>query len=168
MLSACNGRISLAAHALLFVHYNTCRPILKLMSESRWNDRKCSLCGALAHYRTEMYRSYRPVPELEFLCRSCRESTELPDETIVMTTNCAEPDCTRTAQGRIELLGETGEISEIHYLCAEHAWRWRQSMGAEREMTALPLGLRGRQHGRPRSYLRDEGAPWGDESDKVN
>ena len=151
-----------------FAHYNPCRPILKLMNESRWNDRKCSLCGALAHYRTEMYRSQRPVPRLEFLCRPCKESVDLPAETIVSTTNCAEPDCTRTAQRRVELLGEAGEASEVHYLCAEHAWRWRQDMGAEREMTALFLGPKGRKHGRPRRYLRDEGALWGDESDKVN
>ena len=141
---------------------------LKLMNEFHWNDRKCSLCGALAHYRTEMYRWHRPVPGLEFFCRPCKQSTELPAETIVMTTTCAEPGCTKTAKGRVELLGEAGEVSEVHYLCAEHAWRWRQSMGAEREMIALSLGLKGRQHGRPRRYLRDEGALWGDESDKVN
>ena len=138
------------------------------MNESCWNDRKCSLCGILAHYRTEMYRWHRPVPGLEFLCPPCKESTELPAETNVTTTNCAEPDCTRTAQGRVELLGEAGEVSEIHYLCPEHGWRWRQSMGAEREMTALSLGLKGQKLGRPRRYLRDEGALWGDESDKVN
>jgi hypothetical protein len=138
------------------------------MNESCWNDRKCSLCGALAHYRTEMYRSQRPVHGLEFLCRLCKESTELPAETNVTTTNCAEPDCTRTAQGRVELLGEAGEVSEIHYLCPEHGWRWRQSIGAEREMTALSLGIKGQKLGRPRRYLRDEGALWGDESDKVN
>ncbi len=145
------------------------------MNDSRWNDRICSKCGALAHCRTDMYlQDGIPVPGLEYLCKPCLESTALPPKTAILVTRCAEPACGKMANGRFELLshlGEEGEISETHYLCAEHGWRWRQSLGSEWEMTCQSVSVNAHEHFQePKRFFRDDlqGAFWGEESDKVN
>jgi len=145
------------------------------MNNSRWNDRKCSKCEALAHCRTDRYLEDRvPVPGLEYLCKACLETTVLPPNTAIIVTNCAEPDCIRMAAGRFELLpplGEEVEIAETHYLCAEHGWRWRQSLGSEWEMTCQSISANAREHFQEtKRFLRDDlqGAFWGEESNKVN
>jgi hypothetical protein len=145
------------------------------MSEQRWNDFICSKCGALAHCRTDMYlQGGVPAPGLEYLCKACLETTELPPNTAILVTRCAEPNCGRMANGRFELsssLPDEGEIPEVHYLCAEHAWRWRQSLGSEWEMTCQSLSPNGQEHfDQPRTFARDDlrGAVWGEASDRVN
>jgi len=115
-----------------------------------------------------------PVPGLEYLCKPCLESTALPPKTAILVTRCAEPACGKMANGRFELLshlGEEGEISETHYLCAEHGWRWRQSLGSEWEMTCQSVSVNAHEHFQePKRFFRDDlqGAFWGEESDKVN
>jgi hypothetical protein len=145
------------------------------MAELRWHDRRCTKCGAVAHCRTDMYlQNGIPAPGLEYLCKACLESTALPSKTALIVTNCAEPGCGFMAGGRFELtksLPEHGEIPEVHYLCAEHAWRWRQSLGAEWEMTLQSLSPNGQEHfEQPRPFQRDDlrGAFWGDTTDKVS
>jgi hypothetical protein len=144
------------------------------MNDSRWNDRKCSNCGALAHCRTDMYlQDSIAAPGLEYLCKVCLESTVLPPGTTILVTDCSEPACVRMADGRFELLSSLGEgeIVETHYLCAEHGWRWRQSLGSECEMTQQSISANAREHFQePKRFLRDDlqGAFWGEESDKVN
>ena len=120
-----------------------------------------------------MYLQGIPAPGLEYLCKICLDSTNLPHKTAIMVTRCAERGCERSAGGRIELLtslGEEGEIIESHYLCAEHAWRWRQSLGAEWEMLCQSVSVNAQEIGSPRRFLRDDlqGAFWGEESDNVN
>jgi hypothetical protein len=140
------------------------------MNHTIWNDTKCSLCGGLAHYRSQMYLQHKPVPGLEFLCRTCKEAIELPANTIVLPTNCAAPDERQhTINGRFHLLGDSGEIVETHYLCAEHAWRWRQELGPEFEMSAQSISFTGHEQGTMRRFLRDDmrGAFLGDESQEV-
>jgi hypothetical protein len=86
------------------------------MVESCWNDRKCSKCRALAHYRTDMYLKRMPAPGLEYLCKICLETSEVPPKTALIVTNCAEPGCPLMAHGRLEALSslpEQGEIPEI-------------------------------------------------------
>jgi hypothetical protein len=78
------------------------------------------------------------------------------------------------AGGRFEMtssLPEPGEVPETHYLCAEHAWRWRQSLGPEWEMRFQSLSPNGQEHfDQPLPFQRDDlrGALWGDTSDKVS
>jgi hypothetical protein len=114
-----------------------------------------------------------PALSLEYLCKACLEATVLPSRTTIIVTDCAAPACVRTADGRFELLSslEEGEIAETHYLCAEHGWRWRQSLSSEYEMTQQSISANAREHFQePKRFLRDDlqGALWGEESDKVN
>jgi len=158
---------------------NTCwaasRTFEITMTSSRWNDRLCSKCGALAHCRTDMYMQDRaPAPGLEYLCKTCMKSTPLPPRTALIVVSCAEPNCKHMAGGWFQLwpsLRSGDEIPEVHYLCAEHAWRWRKSLGPEWDMLYQSLSPNGDEHfDEPRPFQRDDlaGAFWGDESDKVN
>lgn len=143
-------------------------------SESRWDDRKCSLCGALAHCQTLMYlQNDIPAPGMEYLCRACKESVSLPPRTSIIVTRCAEPSCGMMAGGRFEaapVLREEGDSAEVHYFCGEHGWRWRQSLGPEWEMTVQSVSANARENGAPQRLLRDDlqGAVWLDESQGIN
>src|SRR5258705_5831393 len=127
-------------------------------NQAQWIDTKCSLCGNLAHYRTYMYLSQsrdKYAPGMEFLCKSCKESVELPTKTVLLPTSCAAPHgWPRTINGRIELLGDDGSVVETHYLCSEHAWRWREGLGPEFEMTVQSISFNGQEQGIPRRFLR--------------
>ena len=139
-----------------------------------WNDRKCSLCDALAQGQTLMYlQDNIPAPGMEYLCRECMESALLPPRTSIVITRCAEPSCGRGAGGRFEavpVLREENQPAEVHYLCGEHGWRWRQSLGPEWEMTIQSISVNARAHSEPHRFLRDDlqGAVWLDESEKIN
>jgi len=131
------------------------------MAESRWNDKKCSLCDELASCQTEMYlQNSEPVPGMEYLCKECRGKSSLPPNTAIIVTDCAEPDCGLMAVGWFEatqLLSEKSEPGERHYLCAEHAWRWRQSLGEEWEINCQSLEPNGQEtFSEPQKMPRDD------------
>jgi hypothetical protein len=135
------------------------------MSTARWNDKHCALCGNLAQYRTVMYLEHRGAPGLEFLCKACKGPTRLPAKTILIPTNCAEPDCPLSADAWFELADKE---TERHYLCGEHAWYWHECLGPEREMFGQNLSLTGDEEGPIRRFLPDgqSGVVWGDASDR--
>lgn len=114
----------------------------------------------------------RYAPGMEFLCKPCRESVELPPKTTTLPTHCAQPGCRLSAQGCFEVLAEVSEteLTETHYLCGEHGWYWRQSLGAEWEMLAQSISVNGQEVGRSQRFLRDDlrGAFWGNQSDEVH
>jgi hypothetical protein len=63
------------------------------------------------------------------------------------------------------------ETPETHYLCAEHAWHWRKTLGPEWDMVFQSLSPNGHEHfDAPKPFQRDDlvGAFWGDGSEKVN
>jgi hypothetical protein len=122
--------------------------------------------------RTRMIQNRTPAPNLEFLCKTCAQFAELPPNCFLTVTHCAEPGCKRMANGRFEAftLGEEDK-AEKHYVCAEHGWKWRQSLGPEWEMRCQSVSANGIEHYEelPR-VLRDDlqGAFLGEESDAVN
>ena len=137
-----------------------------------WHDRKCSKCGNLAHAQTLIYRERSPVSGLEFLCKQCIGLVPLPPNAVLIANCCAQPDCMESAACWVERFSplEPRKDRERHYLCAEHSWRWRESLGLEWEVILQPLSVDSREIGTPKPVQRDDlaGAFWGDESDEVN
>jgi hypothetical protein len=146
------------------------------MDKSRWNDNKCSVCGGLAHCYTEMYLANprTHAPGMEYLCKMCMQPAQLPPNTAIILTDCAEPNCEAMANGRFEVLPALragNEVPEVHYLYAEHAWRWRQSLGLEWEMVYYSIGPNAREHfEQPKKFHRDDlkDIVFSDESGVIN
>lgn len=141
----------------------------------RWDDTRCSACGDLAQYRTDMYFEHKPAPGLEYLCGHCKHVTELPANTITLATRCADTEHQarrRSAACWCEVIPvlETNNSPEKHFLCAEHAWKWRRDLGTEWEMRAQSLQANGQEAGEIFRFQRDDlaGAFWGDESTEIN
>jgi len=137
------------------------------MSTTQWNDKECCLCGNLAQYRSYMYLEHKPAPGTESLCRTCKDVAILPPKTIVEPVKCATLECGGRAEAEFELLpGPTGEPGEMHCLCIEHGWRWKHSLGIEREIFWLAYT----PEAKPVRFVRDDlrGAFTGDESQEVN
>lgn len=97
---------------------------------------------------------------MEYLCKSCLQTAQLPAHTVIIGTKCAEPECRSWANGRFEVLPhlrEGNESTEIHYLCGEHGWRWRQNLGPEWEMVYYSIGPNAREHfDQPKKLHRDD------------
>ena len=137
-----------------------------------WNDSKCSNCGSLAHAQTLIYRERSPVPGLEFLCKQCINSVPLPSNAVLIANDCAQPGCVSAAACWVERFSqlEPDKDRERHYLCNEHSWRWRESLGLEWDAICQSLSVDSREIGGPKRLQRDDlaGAFWGDESEEVN
>ena len=146
-----------------------------MIQMNRWDDTKCSVCGDLAQYRTDMYLKHRAAPGVEYLCGRCKEVVEFPPNTITLVTRCADTEHgarRRSAACWCEITSvlEADNPPEKHFLCAEHAWKWRRDLGPEWEMRARSLHVNGEEGGEVFRFHRDDlaGAFWGDESTKIN
>ena len=91
----------------------------------------------------------------------------LPPKTIVVPVECATLECSMPADATFELLpGTVGEKGETHCLCIEHGWKWKHSLGIEREIVWWGYT----PEAKPQTLVRDDlrGAFHGDESEEIN